>query len=136
LLAAWVWAWIWQPDTEAAAVVAATTTVLLYPAVHPQYQMVPFVLGSSWVVRHWGSIEGRTARVVAIACYFGWLAAFDLYYAFYDEGTNSACWLILQNVVGLPSFLCGCGFLAAVVRSAAPNHEGVMRRIGSTALPE
>jgi hypothetical protein len=124
LLGAWAWAWIRQPDIEAAAVVATTITVLLYRAAHPQYQMVPFVLGSSWVVRHWGSIRGQPARVVAIACYFGWLAAFDLYYAFVNEETASALWYVVKDLVGLPSFLCGCAFLAAVLRSAAPGHGG------------
>ena len=120
LVAAWAWAWVRQPDALAAALVAAVTTVLFYRTAYPQYQMVPFVLGSSWAVRHWESFMGRTGRVVAIASYFGWLAAFDLYYAFDDEGPGSRYWSTVQHVVGLPSFLCGCAFLASVIRSATP----------------
>lgn len=132
-LGSWAWVCIRQPDIEAAAVVATTITVLLYRAVYPQYHMVPFVLGSSWVVRHWGSIRGRAVRVVAIACYFGWLAAFELYYAFNDEETRSAVWAVLQDVVGLPSFVCGCAFLAAVVLSATPGHDGATSCLESRA---
>jgi len=69
LLLAWRWAWVRQPDALAAAVVVAITTVLFYRTAYPQYQMVPFVLGSAWAVRHWDSIAGRTWRVLAIACY-------------------------------------------------------------------
>jgi hypothetical protein len=95
--------------------------VLFYRTAYPQYQMVPFVLGSSWAVRNWESIRGRTGRIVAIASYFGWLGAFDLYYAFDDEGTGSRYWNTVQYAVGLPSFLSGCAFLAGVIRSATPD---------------
>jgi hypothetical protein len=125
----WVWDWyrVRRPDVEGAAVVAVTTTVLLYRTGYPQYQMVPFVLGSSWAVRHWGEIRGRTARVVAIACYFGWLAAFDLYYAFVDEGfRNNVRWDVVRQVVGLPSFLVGCAFVVAVSRSSTAAGEIVV----------
>ena len=127
LLAVWAWSWLRRPDIEAATLVASVTTLLFYRTAYPQYQMMPYVLGSSWAVRHWDHIRGRIARVSAISCYFGWLAAFDLIYAFCDEGTNYAYWKIVRDVVGLPSFLIGCAFLAVVIRSAtreehAPHH--------------
>ena len=82
--------------------------LLFYQNGFPQYQMVTFVLGSSWVVRHWEYVKGRTVRVVLVACYFGWLAAFDLYYAFVDEASNELYWSDVENWVGLPAFLVGC----------------------------
>jgi Glycosyltransferase family 87 len=127
----WIWNWyrVRKPDVEGAAVVAVATTVLLYRTGYPQYQMVPFVLGSSWAVRHWGEIRGRAARIVAIACYFGWLAAFDLYYGFVDEGfRNNVHWDVVREAVGLPSFLFGCAFLAAVARSSTAEDGGVVDR--------
>jgi Glycosyltransferase family 87 len=133
LLAAWAWAWVRRPDALTGAVVAAVTTVLFYRTAYPQYQMVSFVLGSSWAVRHWDRIRGRTARVIAISCYFGWLGAFDLYYAFDDEGPGSRYWHTVQYVVGLPSFLCGCAFLAGVIRSATPDDEARIQRPESKA---
>jgi Glycosyltransferase family 87 len=124
LMAAWAWSWLRQPDVEAAALVAAVTTMLFYRTLYPQYQMVPFVLGSSWAVRHWGLIKGRTSQVVPIACYFGWLALFDFYYAFDDEGTRSRYWQVTQYVVGLPSFLFGCSFLFGVIHTATTDAVG------------
>jgi len=124
LLLAWSWYWARQPDVEAAAVVAVVTVVLLYRTGYPQYQMVPFVLGSSWAVRHWGHLRGRTTRVVAIACYFGWLAAFDLYYGLVDEGRSNLYWGFVRDAVGLPTFLFGCAFLVAVARSSTAE-DGV-----------
>ena len=123
LLVAWAWAWVRRPVVEAAALVAAVTTLLFYRTAYPQYQMVPFVIGSSWAVRHWESLRGRIGPVAAIACYFGWLGAFDLYYAFDDEGAIYGYWAIVQHAVGLPSFLFGCAFLAGIILSAPPTDE-------------
>ena len=124
LMAAWAWSWLQQPDVEAAALVAAVTTMLFYRTLYPQYQMVPFVLGSSWTVRHWGLIKGRTSRLGPIACYFGWLALFDFYYAFDDEGAGYGYWEVTKYFVGLPSFLFGCGFLFGVIHTATTDAVG------------
>ncbi len=97
--------------------VAATITVLFYHTGFPQYQMVTFVLGSYWAVRRWDQIRGRTWKIVGIACYFGWLAAFDVYYIFAEDGWRALYWGFVENVVGLPSFLIGLAFLASVVWS-------------------
>ena len=121
VLRAWSWYRVRQPDLETAGAVAVTSTVLFYHTGYPQYQMVPFVLGTHWAVRHWDRIEGRIARTFAVACYFAWLAAFDSYYAFVTDMGTGLYWLFVQETVGLPSFLVGCGFLAALVRSAIPR---------------
>src|SRR5262249_675356 len=124
-LLALAWAWSWsrarQPDVEASAVVAVTLTVLLYRVGFPQYQMVPFVLGSAWAVRHWDRLRNRTALAVAMAAYFGWLAAFDPYYILVDSWRMELNWSRLRDAVGLPTFLLGCAFLAAVVRASTPR---------------
>jgi hypothetical protein len=126
LLRLWSWCRARRPNLEVAAVAAAATTVLLYQTGFPQYQMVPFVLASSWAVRHWETLIRRTAQVVAIACYFGWLAAFDLYYAFVIEEQGDYFWHFGREVVGLPSFVFGCVFVAAVIWSAKPvGREGM-----------
>jgi glycosyl transferase family 87 len=129
LLCAWWWSWTRHPGVEASAVVAVTATVLFYHTGYPQYQMVPFVLGSSWVVRHRERIRGRAVLVVAVACYFGWLAAFDVYYSFVDEGGSALYWYFAQDVVGLPSFLFGCAFLGSVVWSETLEDEGGVHRL-------
>jgi hypothetical protein len=126
LLRAWAWYLIRRPDIESAAVVAMATTVLLYRAGYPQYHMVPFVLGSSWAVRHWEQLRRRRASIVGIACYFGWLAGFDLYYAFVDEHLRNLYWGLVRDAVGLPSFVFGCAFLAAVVRSSTAEDRAAI----------
>ena len=124
LLRAWSWYRVRRPDIQTAAVVAVAAMLLFYQNGFPQYQMVTFVLGSSWVVRHWESIKGRAVRVALVACYFGWLAAFDLYYAFIDETRGDLYWDCAQAWVGLPAFLVGCGFLAGLVWSASAFWSG------------
>jgi len=121
----WAWAWYWarRPNVEGAAVVAILTTVLLYRTGYPQYQMVPFVLGSWWAVRHWEHLMGRNARVIAVACYFGWLAGFDLYYGFVRDESNDLHWTLVRDVVGLPALVFGCAFLTAVAQSSTAEDE-------------
>jgi Glycosyltransferase family 87 len=125
LMRAWWWSWARRPDVEASAVVAVTTTVLFYQTGFPQYQMLPFVLGSSWALRHWEQFRGRGARVAAIAAYFGWLAAFDFYYSFVVEDSNRLYWFYVQEVVGLPAFLFGWAFLVSMVKS---EDEAILQR--------
>jgi hypothetical protein len=120
---AWAWSW-WRarkPDVEATAVVAVTITVLLYRVGYPQYQMVPFVLTAAWAARHWGRLRNRTALAVAMAACFGWLAVFDVYYVLVEEWRMDLAWGRMRDVVGLPTFLLGCAFLAAAVRAATPQ---------------
>ena len=121
LLRAWSWYRVRQPDLETAGVVAVTTAVLFYHTGFPQYQMVPFMLGTYWALRHWDNLRGHRARIAGVASYFGWLAAFDLYYAFVFEEGPANYWSIARETVGLPSFVFGCAFLAAVIRSSAPK---------------
>ena len=111
----WVWALSRQPAVDAVAVVAAVTTLLFYQTGFPQYYMVPFVLGASWAVCHWDEIAGRWARVLGVAGYFGWLGVFDFYYAFIRDERDQFYWGIMRDLVGLPMFLAGCGFIVAVV---------------------
>jgi hypothetical protein len=113
----WLWAWCRarRLDIETAAVAAAVTTVLFYQTGYPQYQMVPFVLATSWAVGRWQTLRSQSLRLIAFACYVGWLAAFDLYYAFVSEQGSAYYWHIGREVVGLPSFLFGSAFLAALI---------------------
>jgi hypothetical protein len=127
LALAWAWSWSWarKPDVEASAVVAVTLTVLLYRVGYPQYQMVPFVLGSAWAVRRWDGLKDRSALAVAMAAYFGWLAAFDPYYILADTYEMGLYWHRVRDAVGLPTFLLGCAFLAAVVHASTPGVPAV-----------
>jgi hypothetical protein len=80
--------------------------------------MVPFVLASAWAVRHWNRLRNRTALAVAMAAYFGWLAAFDVYYVLVEEWRMGLAWWYVREVAGIPTFLLGCALLVAVVRAA------------------
>ena len=127
LVCAWWWYRVRRPDLDAACVVAVVTTALLYHTGFPQYQMVPFVVGLSWVVRHWGDLSGRAARIIGVGCYFGWLAAFDFYYALIDADGAAKYWVVVEDLAGLPTFLFGCAFVAVVIRLATPPDTGLVQ---------
>ena len=96
---------------EHACVVAVIVTAIFYHTGFPQYHMVPFVLGSDWALHHWELLRDLPFRVVAMASYFAWLALFECYYLFADQGSLGGNWYVLQDIVGLPTFLVGCAFL-------------------------
>jgi hypothetical protein len=128
LVQAWYWSRDRRPNLEASAAIAAETTVLLYRVGFPQYHMVPFVLASSWTLRNWGQLRGRILLGVALGCYFAWLAAFDVgNFVFGDEPKNLT-WELIQEISGLPTFVLGCLFLFAMVRSATAEDQIVAQR--------
>ena len=125
LLRAWSWYRAKYPDIESACAVAVTTTAVFYHTGFPQYHMVPFVVGTYWVVHHWEVQRNRAVGVIAAASYFAWLAAFDTYYLIVENRDAVLHWNVLREYVALPSFLFGCGFIAAVVLSSNATDRDV-----------
>jgi hypothetical protein len=123
LLRIWSWSRARKPGVEVSALVAVATVVLLYRVGYPQYQMVPLVLASAWALAHWERLRNRTPLVVAMACYFGWLAAFDVYYMLQEAWRAQPNGYFAEDLVGLPTFLLGCAFLAAAILATRPSGE-------------
>lgn len=113
LLRAWSWSRLHRPDPATAATLSILTTLLLYQNGFPQYQMVLFVVASSWAVQTWDQLRRRKALAVAMGLYFGWLALFDVAYCAID--LDLATW---EDAVGLPTFILGFALLTCVVRSS------------------
>jgi hypothetical protein len=88
---------------------------------------VAFVVGLSWVVRHWGDLSGRAARTFGVGCYFAWLAAFESYYALIDSDGADWYWVVVDDLAGLPTFLFGCAFVVVVIRLATPRDTGLVQ---------
>ncbi len=121
LVCVWFWYRLRDPEIEAACVVAVTTTALLYQTGFPQNHMVPFALGAAWAARYWDVAKGRIARVIAVTAYFGWLAAFNAYSCAVNESSYNYV-IYVEPIVGLPTFVIGCGFVATVAWSAWPTN--------------
>ncbi|MFO0891766.1 MAG: glycosyltransferase family 87 protein [Isosphaeraceae bacterium] len=113
LLRTWSWYREKGVTTEAASVLALFVTVLLYRVGFAQYQMVPFMLVSWWLVRHGRDIDRRTPLLISLGAYFAWLSVFDLYESRF--GVDAAN---MQDWVGLPTFILGWCVVACLVRSA------------------
>lgn len=128
LAGVWQWSRSRRPDVVASALAAVLVLVLLYRVGYPQYQMVPFVLASAWVLRDWDRLRSRTALVVAMALYFGWIAAYDVGYFLHEVHYLTIEWMKVEDAAGLPTFLLGAPFLACVFRAATPAHSGGLQR--------
>lgn len=122
--AVWCWSLAATPDLEAAALAAVLTLLLLYPVGYPQYQMVPFVLASAWLLRGGDHPAKRRALAIAMTVYFGWIAAYDVAYVLHDTGRLGVDWDGVQDAVGLPTFLLGSLLLGCVIRAAGPGTPG------------
>jgi hypothetical protein len=120
LLRVWSWSRVRRPNIEAVAVIAVATTLLFYRVGYPQYQMVSFVLASSWALRQWDELPGRRFLLLTMGCYFGWIAAFDLYYSIQENFATPLRGVDYRDFAGLPTFVLGCAFIAGLVRSSAP----------------
>ena len=127
LFGAWRWSRLKKPDIEAASLVAVLVLVLLYRVGYPQYQMVPFVMATAWLLARWDRLPHRKALVAAIALYFGWLSVFDVIYMLSDTWGIEVGWNQLEEFSGLPTFILGSALVACVVRAgplpAAPTRN-------------
>jgi hypothetical protein len=126
LLRAWLWSRKHGVEPVAASVLAALTTLLVYQVGFPQYQMVLYALVTYWVVRDGGPLAGDPWLLAAVAGYFGWLSAFDVYYCLADGLSvfiRGVGVYHLEDLVGVPTFVLGLGLVAALVRTAG-RREG------------
>ena len=97
---------------------AVLTTLLFYRVGFPQYQIIPLLLTSYWLVA-----ERRPGRGPVLAAmlglYFGWLALFDLFYALVGGVLHPGdrfAWV--EEIVGLPTVVLGSMLLIAIARAA------------------
>ncbi len=116
-LAVFAWCWTRRVGPAAGSLLAVLATLLFYRVGFPQYQVVPLMLASYWVV---AERPGRDPFLaVTLALYFGWLALFDVFYALVGgvlHPGDQFAWA--EEVVGLPTFVLGGLLLAAVARRA------------------
>ena len=98
------------------SVMAMLLTLLFYQVGFSQYQMVLFVLGSSWVIQYREEIRHRPGLWIALVCYFGWISVFDLIDALTDLNAT-----LIPQWGGLPTFVLGCVLLICCLRSATTS---------------
>jgi hypothetical protein len=125
-LAVFAWCWTRRAGPAAGSLLAVLATLLFYRVGFPQYQVVPLMLASYWVVA-----ERRPGRdpflAAALGLYFGWLALFDLFYALVGGVLHPGdrfAWV--EDVVGLPTFLLGVALLVAIAREAGRESSGAI----------
>jgi hypothetical protein len=113
LLRAWNWCRRRGTEPASASVLATLITLLMYHVGFPQYQMVLFVLASYWIVRKWEALERRRLLLVALGCYFAWIATFDII-----EATKGVDYRAMRDWAGLVTFVLGSLVIAGIVRSS------------------
>ncbi len=120
---------------ETAAVVSVLTALMFYQVGFPQYQILLFLLLSTWCRTHAGLLSARPWLGLIIDGYLGWFTAFDLVYC-YAGGVlhpgDPLAWL--DEVAGLPTFVLSvlllAGMLSATTRRGGgrPPPPGVKAR--------
>lgn len=118
-LSVFLWCRWRRVEPALTAALAVLTTLLFYQVGFVQYQMVLFLLVSYWYGVRGRGADGRWLRV-ALACHFGWLALFDLFYAAIGGVIHPEDpWARVEDVVGLPTFLLGAFLLGVLLRVSA-----------------
>ncbi len=112
LLRAWLWVRKRGADPAASAVIAVLLTLMFYQVGFAQYYMVLFMLATYWLLGLRGVSSEAIPLCIALGCYFGWLALFDVLLSLLEIDS-----LGMQEWIGLPTFLLGCWLLASLVRS-------------------
>ncbi len=65
-------------DPAASAVIAVLLTLMFYQVGFAQYYMVLFMLATYWLLGLRGVSSEAIPLCIALGCYFGWLALFDV----------------------------------------------------------
>jgi hypothetical protein len=120
LYVAWSWCRRRKPDVASSAVLAVLTTLVFYKVGFPQYQMVLFAVAAYWACRDWEVLEASPPLRVAMGVYFGWIALFDVFYLYMGGKIpiSLGTWGLVDDTIGLPTFVLGCELLACLVRAS------------------
>lgn len=129
-LRAWSWGRLRQIDARSLSALAVLTTLLLYKVGFPQYQIVWFVVATSWVVHDFRAIPHLRTLIAAMLLYFGWIAAFNLI-----ESSRGIGFLRMEDWVGLPTFLLGVALVVCTVRSSRSEDRAGEGGIGLAERP-
>lgn len=119
-LGVFAWCLARRIGPAAGSTLAVLATILFFRVGFPQYQLILGLLASYWIVAERPPGRDRPL-VIASWLYFGWLAAFDVFYALVGGVLHPGdrfAWT--EEVVGLPTFLLGAALLVAIVRDQAP----------------
>jgi Glycosyltransferase family 87 len=122
MLLALLWAWLLvrkrMIKPAPASVIAILVTLMSYQVGFVQYYMVFFVLSSYWMVNARKTLREAIPLWIALACYFGWLCAFDVILSRIEIDSIG-----MQEWIGLPTFLLGCWILVSIVRSSSISRK-------------
>ena len=112
-LGVFAWCVLRRTGPALSAVLAVLVTLLFYRAGYINYQIVPFLLISYWIVSERERLEKHFALAAALNGYFGVLAVLELvHWSMLTEGT------LYSNIV-IFKFLLGCAILVGLARFSA-----------------
>jgi hypothetical protein len=120
-LGVFAWCMLRRTGPALSATLAILVTLLFYRAGYINYQMVPFLLISYWVVSEWQELRTHHALGTLLGGYFGLLAILELVH-----WTNFPEDALYSNIV-IFKFLLGCALFVGLVWFSArlqPHHRG------------
>jgi Glycosyltransferase family 87 len=115
-LGMFAWCMFRRTGPALSATLAVLATLLFYRTGYINYQMVPFLLISYWMVSEWERLGEYSALAALLGGYFGVLAILELVH--WTLSTED----ILYNDIVIFKFLLGCALLIGLVQfSASPR---------------
>ena len=117
-LGMFAWCMFRRTGPALSATLAVLVTLLFYRIGYINYQMVPFLLISYWVVSEWEQLGEHSVLAALLGGYFGVLAILELVH--WSLSTED---VLYSNIV-IFKFLLGCALLVGLVQfSASARHK-------------
>jgi len=87
------------------------------------YQMVPFLLISYWIISEWEQLREHSALAASLGGYFGLLAIFEIVAWSVFKNISYSKGDILYNVIALLRFLLTCALFVRLVQFSARHRS-------------
>jgi uncharacterized membrane protein len=121
-LGVFAWCMLRRTGPALSATLAILLTLLLYRTGTFNYQMVPFLLISYWMVSEWEQLREHSALAALLGGYFGVLAIFELVAWSAIPNVSYTTGDFVYNAIVMLKFLLNCALLVRLIQFAARNH--------------
>jgi len=122
-LAVFAWCVLRRTEPALSATLAILVTLLFHRSGQFNYQMVPFLLISYWIVSEWELLREHSALAALSGGYFGVLAIFELVNWSAIANVSYTKGDIVYSAIAMLKFLLGCALLVLLIQFSARHRS-------------